>query len=107
MMATAAPLSGGPMRGGGRACRRPLEAPRHGRGGGGARPPPGGGRPPPEATPGWNRQRAERSHGEGYAEWEGWQQMRILASCDAAPGDQVILTAAQLDRICRSQGIKN
>jgi nicotinamidase-related amidase len=62
---------------------------------------------PPEANPGWKKARAERSHGPGYAEWEGWQQLRILASCDAAPGDQVILTAAQFDRICRSKGIKN
>ena len=28
-------------------------------------------------------------------------------SCDAEPGDQVILTTAQFDRICRSKGIKN
>jgi nicotinamidase-related amidase len=62
---------------------------------------------PPEANPGWNRERAQRSHGRGYAEWEGFKQMRIIASCDAEPGDQVILTGRQLDRICRSKGIKN
>ena len=62
---------------------------------------------PPEANPGWKKARAERSHGRGYAEWEGWQQMRILSSCDAEPGDQVILTSAQFDRICRARGIKN
>lgn len=62
---------------------------------------------PPEANPGWNRARAERSHGRGYAEWEGWRQMRILSSCDAAPGDQVLLTGRQFDRILRARGIKN
>lgn len=62
---------------------------------------------PPEANPGWNRERAERTHGRGYNEWEGWKQMRILASCDAEPGDQVILTGRQFDRILRSKGIKN
>ncbi len=62
---------------------------------------------PPEANPGWIRERAERSHGRGYQEWEGWQQMRIMACCDAAPGDQVILTGQQFDRILRKHGIKN
>ncbi|HVG98051.1 MAG TPA: isochorismatase family protein [Chloroflexota bacterium] len=62
---------------------------------------------PPEANPGWNRERNERSHGAGYSEWAGWGQMRIMASCDAEPGDQVIVTGAQFDRILRSRGIKN
>ena len=62
---------------------------------------------PPEANPGWNKERAERSHGRGYTEWDGWRRMRILSSCDAEPGDQVILTGRQLDRICRERGIKN
>ncbi len=62
---------------------------------------------PPEVNPGWRKDRAERIHGHGYMEWEGWQQMRILSSCEAEPGDQVILTSAQFDRICRSRGIKN
>lgn len=62
---------------------------------------------PPEANPGWNRERAQRSHGLGYDDWPGWQQMRILASCDAEPGDQVILTGGQFDRILRERGIKN
>ena len=69
-------------------------------------PPPGPARPP-EANPGWNAERADRSHGAGYRDWDGWQQMRIIQSCDAEPGDQVILTSAQFDRICRSKGIKN
>ncbi len=67
------------------------------------RPAPG----PPEVNPGWRKERAERTHGHGYMEWDGWQQMRILSSCEAEPGDQVILTSAQFDRICRSRGIKN
>ncbi|HEX2326347.1 MAG TPA: isochorismatase family protein [Chloroflexota bacterium] len=71
------------------------------------RPPPPAVPRPPEANPGWNRERAERSHGQGYAEWEGWQGMRILASCEAEPGDQVILTGRQFDRILRRRGIKN
>ncbi len=62
---------------------------------------------PPEANRGWNRERNERSHGAGYAAWPGWGEMRIMASCDAEPGDQVILTGAQLDRILRARGIKN
>jgi nicotinamidase-related amidase len=62
---------------------------------------------PPEANPGWKKERAERTHGRGYVEWEGWGQMRILSACDAEPGDQVIPTGAQFDRICRRQGIKN
>jgi hypothetical protein len=62
---------------------------------------------PPEVNPGWIKERAERSHGRGYSEWDGWKQMRITASCDAEPGDQVILTGRQFDRICRSKGIKN
>jgi len=33
--------------------------------------------------------------------------MRILASCDATPEDQVILTGRQFDRILRERGIKN
>jgi nicotinamidase-related amidase len=69
--------------------------------------PPSGPARPPEANPGWNVERADRSHGAGYRDWEGWQQMRIIESCDAEPGDQVILTSAQFDRICRSKGIKN
>jgi nicotinamidase-related amidase len=70
--------------------------------------PPAPARPrPPEANPGWIRERAERSHGRGYADWTGWAQMRILASCDAEPGDQVVLTGAQFDRILRRRGIKN
>lgn len=62
---------------------------------------------PPEVNPGWRKERAERTHGHGFMEWEGWQQMRILSSCEAEPSDQVILTSAQFDRICRSRGIKN
>ena len=62
---------------------------------------------PPEANPGWQKERAERTHGRGYREWEGWQQMRILSSCDAEPGDQVVLTGRQFDRILRARGIKN
>jgi len=62
---------------------------------------------PPETNPGWIKYRAERTHGKGYNEWEGWKQMRILSCCDAEPGDQVILTGRQFDRICRSKGIKN
>jgi hypothetical protein len=62
---------------------------------------------PPEANPGWNRERNERSHGAGYSDWAGWGEMRIMASCDAEPGDQVIVTGAQFDRILRSRGIKN
>jgi hypothetical protein len=30
-----------------------------------------------------------------------------MASCDAEPGDQVIVTAAQFDRVCRERGIRN
>jgi nicotinamidase-related amidase len=70
-------------------------------------PPPPARPRPPEANPGWIKERAERSHGRGYREWDGWGRMRILSSCDAEPGDQVILTGAQFDRICRSRGIKN
>jgi nicotinamidase-related amidase len=62
---------------------------------------------PPEANPGWLKQRAERTHGRGYAEWDGWQRMRMFSSCDAEPGDQVILTGRQFDRILRERGIKN
>lgn len=70
--------------------------------------PPTGSRPrPPEANPGWIKERAERTHGRGYNEWDGWRQLRMLSSCDAEPGDQVILTGRQFDRILRSKGIKN
>jgi nicotinamidase-related amidase len=69
-------------------------------------PPPAAPRPP-EANPGWIRQRAERSHGRGYLEWDGWQKMRILSSCDAEPGDRVIVTGRQFDRVLRAKGIKN
>ncbi len=70
--------------------------------------PPARGHPrPPEANPGWVKERAERTHGRGYNEWDGWQRMRILLSCDAEPGDQVILTGRQFDRILRNKGIKN
>jgi len=62
---------------------------------------------PPEANPGWIKERAERAHGRGYMEWDGWRRMRILSSCDAEPGDQVILTGRQFDRILRTKGIKN
>ena len=70
-------------------------------------PPRTGRQRPPEANPGWNRERAERSHGRGYNDWDGWKQMRIIASCDAEPGDQVILTGRQFDAILRERGIKN
>ena len=59
------------------------------------------------ANPGWQRERAERTHGRGYQEWDGWGHMRIAASCEPEAGDQVIVTGRQLDRICRRQGIKN
>jgi nicotinamidase-related amidase len=62
---------------------------------------------PPEANPGWIKERADRSHGRGYNDWDGWQQMRVLSSCEVQPGDQVILTGPQFDRICRARGIKN
>lgn len=61
----------------------------------------------PEANPGWILERAERTHGRGYRDWAGWKAMRILSSCEPEEGDQVILTGAQLDRICRSRGIRN
>lgn len=63
--------------------------------------------PLPEVNPGWNKFRAERTHGKGYMEWPGWKKMRILSSCDAELGDQLIITGRQFDRICRSKGIKN
>ena len=59
------------------------------------------------ANPGWQRERAERAHGRGYQEWDGWGRMRIAASCEPEADDQVIVTGRQLDRICRRQGIKN
>ncbi len=59
------------------------------------------------ANPGWQRERAERTHGRGYQEWDGWENMRIAASCEPEAGDQVIVTGRQLDRICRRRGIKN
>ncbi|MAG36455.1 MAG: hypothetical protein CL878_09455 [Dehalococcoidia bacterium] len=60
-----------------------------------------------EANPGWQRERAERTHGHGYQEWDGWEQMRIAAACEPEAGDQVIVTTRQFDRICRSREIKN
>lgn len=62
---------------------------------------------PPEVNPGWVAARHARTHGPGYMEWSGWDQLRILAPCDAAPDDQVIVTAPQFDRVCRERGIKN
>ena len=59
------------------------------------------------ANPGWQRERAERTHGRGYQEWDGWGRMRIAASCEPEAGDQVIVTGRQLDRICRRRRIKN
>ena len=63
--------------------------------------------PADEVNPGWILKRAERSHGKGFQDWAGWQQMHVHSSCAPQPGDQVILTSEQLDRICRSRGIKN
>ena len=60
-----------------------------------------------EANPGWKKERAERTHGSGYREWEGWEQMHIAASCEPEEQDQVIVTAKQFDRICQDRGIKN
>ncbi len=62
---------------------------------------------PPEANSGWILERADRTHGKGYRDWDGWRKMRILSSCEPEPRDQVILTGGQLDRICRSRGIRN
>lgn len=62
---------------------------------------------PPEVNPGWILERADRTHGRGYRDWDGWQKMRILSSCEPEPEDQVILTGGQLDRVCRSRGIRN
>lgn len=70
-------------------------------------PPPPARPRPPEVNPGWINERYERTHGRGVRDWEGWQQMRIMSSCDVEPGDQVIVTTRQFDRICRTKGIKN
>jgi nicotinamidase-related amidase len=59
------------------------------------------------ANPGWVAARHARTHGPGYMEWDGWEQLRIMACCEAEPDDQVIVTGAQFDRVCRERGIKN
>lgn len=63
----------------------------------------------PNAYPGgnWPTVRAERTHGAGYRNWDGWEEMAIISCCDVEQGDQVILTGAQFDRICRGRGIRN
>jgi hypothetical protein len=61
----------------------------------------------PPAIPGWVTGRHERTHGRGYLEWDGWDHLRIMASCEAEPGDQVIVSGQQLHRICRERGIQN
>jgi nicotinamidase-related amidase len=60
-----------------------------------------------QANPGWVTARHERTHGCGYQDWDGWDQLRIMDSCAAAAGDQVIVSGQQLHRICRERGIKN
>ncbi len=61
--------------------------------------------PVPDANPGWKAERANRTHGQGYADWEGWRQMRVISCCEPGPEDPVVATTAQLDTVCRSRGI--
>jgi nicotinamidase-related amidase len=62
---------------------------------------------PPEVNPGWVKHIAARCYGGAYWDWQGHARMDVIASCKPDPGDQMILTGRQLDRICRSKGIKN
>ena len=81
------------------ACKYPQYSPA-------AAPPSPSPQSPPEPNPGWRKERLNRSHGRDYAEWEGWEQMRIIGCCEAEKDDPVVATTEQLDRVCRERGIK-
>lgn len=62
---------------------------------------------PPAAIPGYGQARADRVHGPGYRDWEGWDTMDIPRVVYPLPDDGVIITGAQFDRILRERGITN
>jgi nicotinamidase-related amidase len=61
----------------------------------------------PEPIPGWRKERAEKCHGPGYMDWEGWQALDAPEVMRPRPEDYVIATTSQFDRILRREGIVN
>jgi nicotinamidase-related amidase len=63
--------------------------------------------PKPEAIPGYRKARAEKVHGPGYMDWEGWKALDVPKVVYPQPDENVIVTGAQFDRILREKGILN
>lgn len=59
------------------------------------------------AIDGYPQYRAERTHGEGFREWEGWKAADITGAVGPEPGEQIVVDGAQFDRILRERGIVN
>jgi nicotinamidase-related amidase len=66
-------------------------------------PAPGGGGPGPISDHAVRR--AQRVHGEGYSEWEGWERLDAAEPARPQPGEMMIVTTEQLDAWLRSRGI--
>ena len=49
--------------------------------------------------------RANRVHGEGYMEWEGWQRIDVAEPVKPEDGDVVVVTTEQFDAWLRTRGI--
>lgn len=69
--------------------------------------------PAPAPTPrrsaidGHLRARTERVHGPGFREWSGWSQVDIARAVYPQPGEQLVVTGPQFDRLLRERGIVN
>jgi len=49
--------------------------------------------------------RAQRVHGEGYMQWEGWPQLDIASPVKPMAGETLVVTTEQFDDWLRSKGI--
>ncbi|MEM2935782.1 MAG: hypothetical protein QW231_01230 [Candidatus Bathyarchaeia archaeon] len=61
----------------------------------------------PEPLESYRRKRAEKVHGPGYMEWNGWERLDIPNAVKPQPEDYVVATGGQLDRILRNLGVVN
>jgi nicotinamidase-related amidase len=44
-------------------------------------------------------------HGEGYMQWDGWQQLDVAEPVRPRPGDTMMVTTGQFDDWLRERGI--
>jgi nicotinamidase-related amidase len=67
--------------------------------------PPGAALPAPQPVSDDVARRSARVHGEGYMEWEGWQQLDVAPPVRPQRGDTMIATTEQFDAWLRGRGI--